>query len=93
MIGRAINPVQLRPGAWRRNRKDFIGETLDLAVVLPQLLKSFPQRLSAAVIARSAEKAVQARYGFRTWPALVDTTTDFSRASRSTRTASTRRWP
>ncbi|HMW27962.1 MAG TPA: hydrogenase [Plasticicumulans sp.] len=46
-------------------------ETLDLAVVLPQLLKSFPQRLSAAVIARSAEKAVQARYGFRTWPALV----------------------
>ena len=29
------------------------------------------QRLGAAVVARTAEKAVQARYGFRTWPVLV----------------------
>lgn len=46
-------------------------ETLDLAIVLPELVKAFAGRLAAAVVARSAEKAVQARYGFRTWPALV----------------------
>ncbi len=46
-------------------------ETLDVAVILPELVKAFEGRLRAGVVARSAEKALQARYGFRRWPALV----------------------
>lgn len=46
-------------------------ETNDVAVILPELDKAFPGRLRPAVIARAAEKALQARYGFRRWPALV----------------------
>lgn len=46
-------------------------ETLDVAVVLPELARAFDGRLRPAVIARGIEKAVQSRYGFRTWPALV----------------------
>lgn len=45
-------------------------ETLDVAVVLPELLSAFPS-LRPAVVARSAEKALQKRYGFSRWPALV----------------------
>ena len=46
-------------------------ETLDVAVILPELVEAFEGRLRAGVVARSAEKALQARYGFRRWPALV----------------------
>ena len=45
-------------------------EVNDVAVVLPELLKVFPQ-VRAGVVARPAEKALQKRYGFSTWPALV----------------------
>ncbi|MBY4677397.1 hypothetical protein [Marinobacterium arenosum] len=45
-------------------------ESNDLAVILPELVKAFPQ-LSVAVIARSAEKALQGRYNFQQWPTLV----------------------
>ncbi|WP_432474066.1 hypothetical protein [Amphritea sp. HPY] len=45
-------------------------ESYDVAVILPELLKQFPQ-LSPAVISRSAEKPLQGRYNFTVWPALV----------------------
>ena len=45
-------------------------ESNDVAVILPELVKAFPQ-LSPAVIARDSEKALQARYNFSQWPTLV----------------------
>lgn len=45
-------------------------ESLDVAVVLPELLKAFPM-LSPALIERSLEPKLQARYGFTLWPSLV----------------------
>ena len=46
-------------------------EALDVAVILPELLKVFAGRLQAAVIAPEAEQALQSRFGFSRWPALV----------------------
>lgn len=45
-------------------------ESLDVAVILPELVKAFPQ-LSPALIERSFERTLQERYGFSVWPALV----------------------
>ncbi|WP_417222451.1 hypothetical protein [Amphritea sp.] len=45
-------------------------ESLDVAVILPELLKVFPQ-LVPAVIHRDAEKSLQGRYNFTVWPTLV----------------------
>ncbi|MBU2966403.1 hypothetical protein Q4508_14875 [Amphritea sp. 2_MG-2023] len=45
-------------------------ESLDVAVILPELLKSFPQ-LTPAVISRDAERGLQGRYNFTVWPTLV----------------------
>ncbi|KEA65670.1 Hydrogenase maturation factor HoxO/HyaE [Marinobacterium lacunae] len=45
-------------------------ESLDVAVILPELIKVFPQ-LTAAVIAADSEQALQGRYGFNAWPTLV----------------------
>ncbi len=47
-----------------------VAETNDVAVILPELVKSFPQ-LTPAVIAREDEEALKKRYGFLAWPALV----------------------
>ena len=46
-------------------------ETNDVAVVLPELVSAFDGKLRPGVVSRSAEKQLQARYGFRRWPALV----------------------
>lgn len=46
-------------------------ECLDVAVVLPELLKLHPDRLRAAVAAPDLEAGLQARYGFNRWPSLV----------------------
>jgi hydrogenase-1 operon protein HyaE len=46
-------------------------EALDVAVVLPQLLRAFPGRLHAAIVAPEAERELHARFGCRRWPALV----------------------
>ncbi len=46
-------------------------ETNDVAVVLPELVSAFDGKLRPGVVSRSAEKELQARYGFRRWPALV----------------------
>ena len=45
-------------------------DTTDVAVILPELIKQFPQ-LKPGVIVSSAEDALQERYGFKKWPALV----------------------
>ena len=45
-------------------------ESLDVAVVLPELTPLMPQ-VTPAVIARTDENKLQSLYGFRSWPALV----------------------
>jgi hydrogenase-1 operon protein HyaE len=46
-------------------------ECLDVAVVLPELLRAFPGRLRAGVAGRELEPALQARFGINRWPSLV----------------------
>lgn len=46
-------------------------ETTDVAVVLPELVAAFGDRLRPAVVARTDEIALQKHYGFRAWPSLV----------------------
>lgn len=48
-----------------------IRETLDLAVIVPQLAQAFPDRFRIGVLLPEAARQVQARYGFRRWPAFV----------------------
>jgi hydrogenase-1 operon protein HyaE len=46
-------------------------ETRDLAVILPQLLKSFAGRLRGALVAAEAEDALKERFHVRVFPSLV----------------------
>lgn len=46
-------------------------ESLDVAVILPELMKVFGERVVPAVVAANAEAALQSRYGFQRWPTLV----------------------
>lgn len=46
-------------------------ETTDVAVVLPELVKSFQGKLTPGVVAAEAEKGLQQHYRFTAWPALV----------------------
>jgi hydrogenase-1 operon protein HyaE len=46
-------------------------ETLDLAVIVPELARAFPQRFRVGLLPPAAARAVAPRYGFRKWPALV----------------------
>lgn len=46
-------------------------ETLDLAVIVPQLQRAFAGRFVTAVLLPEAARQVQRRYGFNRWPALV----------------------
>jgi hydrogenase-1 operon protein HyaE len=48
-------------------------ESNDVAVVLPQLLQAFRGHLRAAVVARSAETALQPRFHVKILPSLVMT--------------------
>jgi len=48
-------------------------ETLDVAVVMPEILATFQQRLRGAVVARSAEAALAARFRVAVHPSLVVT--------------------
>lgn len=45
-------------------------ESDDVAVILPELLKRFPG-LTAALVERRAERALQRRYRFNAFPALI----------------------
>lgn len=46
-------------------------ETLDLAVVLPEISRAFPGRFAVGVLLPEAAGAIAPRYGVRRWPALV----------------------
>lgn len=46
-------------------------EAIDVAVVLPELIGAFGDRLRGAVIARDAERALGERFGVRVQPTLV----------------------
>ncbi len=46
-------------------------ESNDVAVILPELVKAFKDRLQAAVIDKSVERELQARFRFTGWPSLV----------------------
>lgn len=53
-------------GDWQR-----LGESDDVAVILPELLKAFDHVFAAAVVERAAERKLQARFRFPAFPALV----------------------
>lgn len=46
-------------------------ECLDVAVVLPEILRAFPGRLRAGIAGSDLDATMQARYGFNRWPTLV----------------------
>lgn len=46
-------------------------EGVDVAAVLPELMKSFPNRFQVAVVPRDSEDAVARRYGSQRWPSLL----------------------
>ena len=46
-------------------------ETLDIAVIAPQLLRAFPSTFRPAVLMPASARALAVRFGFRRWPALV----------------------
>jgi hydrogenase-1 operon protein HyaE len=46
-------------------------EGVDVAAVLPELMKAFPGRFTVAVVPRDHEDAVARRYGSQRWPALL----------------------
>lgn len=46
-------------------------EGVDVAAVLPELMKSFPNRFTVAVVPRDNEDAVARRYGSQRWPTLL----------------------
>jgi hydrogenase-1 operon protein HyaE len=46
-------------------------ETLDLAVIVPELAQALPGRFRTGVLLPAAARAVAPRYGLRRWPALV----------------------
>lgn len=48
-----------------------VRETLDLAVIVPELTRAFPQRFRVGVLLPEAARPLHARYGFRRWPAFV----------------------
>lgn len=46
-------------------------ETLDIAVIVPELAQAFAGRFRTGVLLPADARAVARRYGFRRWPALV----------------------
>jgi len=46
-------------------------ETLDLAVIVPELMRAFAGQFAVGVLLPEAARTVAVRYGFRRWPALV----------------------
>ena len=46
-------------------------EVLDLAVILPELVKAFAGRFRSCLLLPDDARALQPRFGFNKWPALV----------------------
>lgn len=48
-----------------------VKETLDLAVIAPEIARAFPGRFTVGALLPDAARELQPRFGFRRWPALV----------------------
>ena len=48
-----------------------VKETLDIAVIVPEIVRAFPERFTVGVLLPEAAREIQPRYGFLRWPALV----------------------
>jgi hydrogenase-1 operon protein HyaE len=48
-----------------------VKETLDLAVIVPEIARAFPGRFAVGVLLPDAAREFHPRYGFRRWPAFV----------------------
>lgn len=46
-------------------------ESHDVAVILPELIRSFREQLAAAIVHPSIERELQQRFRFTRWPSLV----------------------
>lgn len=46
-------------------------ESNDVAIILPELMSLFGNRLKPAIVSRDMEKDIARRYGVRQWPTLV----------------------
>jgi hydrogenase-1 operon protein HyaE len=53
------------------NDAKLFPESLDVAVILPELISSFNNKIVPAIISRDDEMKIQRNYGFTTWPSLV----------------------
>lgn len=61
--GRALLVFLEDPGRFK--------ETLDLAVIVPELVRAFPGRFRVGVVLPDAARELSTRFGFRRWPAFV----------------------
>jgi hydrogenase-1 operon protein HyaE len=48
-----------------------VKETLDLAVIVPELARAFSGRFRVGVLPPESARQLHTRYGFRRWPAFV----------------------
>jgi hydrogenase-1 operon protein HyaE len=48
-----------------------VRETLDIAVIVPEIMRAFPGRFAVGILLPDAARAAHPRYEFRRWPALV----------------------
>ena len=48
-----------------------VRETLDIAVIVPELMRAFPGRFRVGALLPEAARQLHVRYGFRRWPAFV----------------------
>ena len=46
-------------------------ESKDVAVILPELVSEYAGRFDVAIVSPTAQRQLQARYGFSEWPALI----------------------
>jgi len=46
-------------------------ETLDLVVIVPELVRTFPRKFAVGVLLPEVARQYGTRYGFRRWPAFV----------------------
>ncbi len=53
------------------NDAKLFPESLDVAVILPELISAFSNKIMPAIISRDDEMKIQRHYGFTTWPSLV----------------------
>jgi hydrogenase-1 operon protein HyaE len=53
------------------NDDKLFPESLDVAVILPELMSVFKGQIVPAIVSRDDEMKMQRKYGFTTWPSLV----------------------